>query len=137
MARNSQYFLFKKKYVKIILGVKIVVMKKEKVVWLKHVKEDFYEVYNDDAFIISELMDYKLVLEYKNLIKTGFPEMALDKVMSTLRKNKVSYQVSDDDSLAFFLEKPIVMTSLLKKIVPLKGYIVPISLNIVAVLNRW
>ncbi len=111
------------------------VMKKEKVVWLKHVKEDFYEVYSDDVFIISELMDYKLVLEYKNLIKTGFPEMALDKVMSTLRKNKVSYQVSDDDSLAFFLEKPIVMTSLLKKIVPLKGYIVPIFLNIVAVLK--
>ena len=80
-------------------------MEKEKVVWLKHVREDFYEVYNDDAFIISELMDYKLVLEYKNLIKTGFPEMALDKVISTLRKNKVPYQVSDDDSLVAFFGK--------------------------------
>ena len=69
-------------------------------VFIKRINEDFYEVYNDDAFVIANIMGYKLVLEHKNLVKTGFPEAVLDKVVGMLRKNKVSFMVSDDTSLS-------------------------------------
>ncbi len=95
-------------------------MKNEKVVFIQRINNDFYEVYNDDAYVIANLMGYKLVLEYKDLIKTGFPEDILDKVIGMLRKNRVSFSVSDDDSLFFDFKEKNKYDHFLKEDVPVE-----------------
>lgn len=50
----------------------------------------FYNVYNDDAIIISYLMGYK-VRENKTC---GFPDNALNKVINKLEDKKISYIVT-------------------------------------------
>lgn len=55
----------------------------------------FYSVYNNDAFIISYLMNYKLVNIDNINVKTGFPTYLLDKVLTKLKKYHISYFVSD------------------------------------------
>lgn len=40
----------------------------------------FYEVYNKDAYIISNLMNYK-VKTISNTIRSGFPSNSLNKVL--------------------------------------------------------
>ena len=49
----------------------------------------FYNVYEDDAFIISFIMDYKVLPG----IKCGFPDNALSKVIKNLDDNNISYKV--------------------------------------------
>ena len=49
----------------------------------------FYNVYEDDAFIISFIMDYKVLPG----IKCGFPDNALSKVIKNLDDNHISYKV--------------------------------------------
>ena len=55
----------------------------------------FYSVYNNDAFIISYLMNYKLVNIDNINVKTGFPTYLLDKVLTKLKKYHISYFISD------------------------------------------
>ena len=93
------FFVYFSSKIAIIYSNRCGSMENEKMVFIKRINEDFYEVYNDDAFVIANIMGYKLVLEYKDLIKTGFPETVLEEVAGMLRKNKVSFMVSDDTSL--------------------------------------
>ena len=55
----------------------------------------FYNVYEDDAFIISFIMDYKVLPG----IKCGFPDNALSKVIKNLDDNHISYKVVVDKSV--------------------------------------
>ena len=55
----------------------------------------FYSVYNNDAFVISYIMNYKLVNIDNINVKTGFPTYLLDKVLTKLKKYHISYLVSD------------------------------------------
>lgn len=54
----------------------------------------FYNVYDEDAFILNLLFGYK-VLDNK---KTGFPESAKNKVINELEQRKISYQIITKDS---------------------------------------
>ena len=54
----------------------------------------FYNVYDEDAFILNLLFWYK-VLDNK---KTGFPESAKNKVINELEQRKISYQIITKDS---------------------------------------
>ena len=58
----------------------------------KHGK--FYNVFEMDAYIISELFNYKVLDNYKG----GFPDTALNKVLNKLEELKISYKI-------FFLDK--------------------------------
>ena len=49
----------------------------------------FYNVYEDDAFIISFIMGYRVLPS----IKCGFPDNALSKVIKNLDENHISYKV--------------------------------------------
>lgn len=57
----------------------------------------WYKAYNDDAKIISFLMDYKLFEDESSGTPTvGFPEISIDKVEINLRNNKVNYILIND-----------------------------------------
>jgi len=49
----------------------------------------FYNVYDNDAIIISYLFDYKIYSENK----CGFPEIAFEKVITKLENLNISYQI--------------------------------------------
>lgn len=51
----------------------------------------FYNVFDDDAIIVSYLTNYKIVGG-----KCGFPSNTLDKVVNLLCNNKVNYVVRDN-----------------------------------------
>ena len=73
---------------------------------LKHLGT-WYKVNNNDAIIISFLMDYEIVKEirYGNP-KVGFPESSIDKVVYLLEKNKINYMLKyDDDKFVDFKEE--------------------------------
>ena len=53
------------------------------------IKNYVLNVYEDDAFIISFIMDYKVLPG----IKCGFPDNALSKVIKNLDDNHISYKV--------------------------------------------
>ena len=48
----------------------------------------FYNVYDEDAFIISILFDYKVISG-----KAGFPDTVIDKVRARLENEKISYSI--------------------------------------------
>ncbi len=52
-------------------------------------KSLFYNVYEEDAYIINELFNYK-ILDNKKL---GFPQTAINKVKDKLDEVKVSYEI--------------------------------------------
>ena len=54
-----------------------------------HVKENgiFFSAYNEDAWILSYIFDYKLV----DGIKVGFPENVIEKIKNKLEEYKISY----------------------------------------------
>lgn len=54
---------------------------------------NFYSVYENDAYIISYIMKYKLVNIGNDKVKTGFPIYLLDEVLYYLKRNKISYMV--------------------------------------------
>lgn len=62
----------------------------EVVVFIKY--GNFYRCFNNDAYIVSYLFDYKL--SEKN--STGFPIKSIDKVISILRNNNISCIVIND-----------------------------------------
>ena len=68
----------------------------------------FYHVFDDDAIIISYLMDYKITDG-----RCGFPINSIDKVINVLEDNKISYEIKDGNKKSYkkynkynyFLEK--------------------------------
>ena len=72
---------------------------KEKYTCIKHEYKDclilikngsFYITYYDDALILNYLFNYKVVNN-----KVGFPISNLDKVLSKLNSNNISYYIDD------------------------------------------
>lgn len=53
----------------------------------------FCNVYGKDAYIISYLFGYKLRQIQNNILSTGFPKEAINKVMSKLECRKIDYLV--------------------------------------------
>lgn len=54
----------------------------------------FYNVYNDDAYVIAYIMKYKLFSK-NGVVTAGFPCDLLNEVLSFLDKNRISYIVDD------------------------------------------
>ena len=54
----------------------------------------FYRVYGKDAYIISELFQYKLKKE-GNIISCGFPVKTIKKVVANLENKKINYIILD------------------------------------------
>lgn len=59
---------------------------------------NFYKAFNDSAFVLSGLMDYKL-RDTKSGHKCGFPVIAYDKVKAACEDQKISYVVYEGDVL--------------------------------------
>lgn len=55
---------------------------------------NFYEVFNDDAFILNNLFNYK-IKEFNFGLRTGFPVIAYNKVLDKLNSFKINYLVLD------------------------------------------
>ena len=53
----------------------------------------FYEVYNNDSYIISYLFNYKIKTLIDGDKNCGFPTGALNKVLSTLENKSINYIV--------------------------------------------
>lgn len=54
---------------------------------------NFYNVFKDDAYILSYLFGYKLNKKYDNVEMTGFPKESINKVMAKLEHKKINYLV--------------------------------------------
>ena len=65
----------------------------DKVLLLK-VGEFFYQ-YGKDAYILAYLFDYKIKTIENNIPFSGFPKSALNKVITNLENNKLSYFIVD------------------------------------------
>lgn len=59
---------------------------------------NFYETYNNDACIISKIMNYK-VKNISNNVRVGFPITSLNKVLDELNNNKINYIVIEKDEI--------------------------------------
>ena len=59
--------------------------------------EKFYNVYQDDSYILNYLFGYK-VLDKR---KSGFPDSAITKVKNMLEEKKISYQIIYDDKAPY------------------------------------
>ena len=55
----------------------------------------FYEVYYDDAYIISYLLGYKLKTLNGDVRNCGFPTVSINKVLYILDNKKINYLVVD------------------------------------------
>lgn len=69
---------------------------KEYVIFIKI--GNFYETYDNDAYIISKIMNYK-VKNISNNIRVGFPITSLNKVLDELNNNKINYIVIEKDEI--------------------------------------
>jgi len=56
----------------------------------------FYEVIDNDAFIMNKIFNYKLK-KLSNTFKVGFPISSLNRVLDTLNKCTINYIVMGDD----------------------------------------
>ena len=54
--------------------------------------DGFYQVFDNDALIISYLFDYKII-NYK----CGFPLVAINKVINTLEEKKINFIIKDEE----------------------------------------
>ena len=54
----------------------------------------FYKSYGKDAYILSNLLGYKVKIE-EEIVSVGFPVKSLNKVVATLENKKVSYIILD------------------------------------------
>lgn len=54
----------------------------------------FYQIFDDDALIISYFFNYKII-NYK----CGFPISAIEKVSQLLEKNTINYIIKQDDEV--------------------------------------
>lgn len=57
---------------------------------------NFYECFNNDAFILNDIFDYK-PKRIKNAFKVGFPVSGIDDVTKRLEENCLFYIIIDDD----------------------------------------
>lgn len=55
---------------------------------------NFYEVYNEDCYVVHNLLDYKIRNVGGNK-RVGFPILAYNKVIECFCKNKINYVVVD------------------------------------------
>lgn len=56
---------------------------------------NFYNCYGRDAYIISYLLNYKIILLKDNIYNCSFPKSAYNKVISTLEESKINYIILD------------------------------------------
>ena len=54
--------------------------------------EKFITCYNEDAYILHSIFNYKIVEEGKN-DKLGFPSTIIDKVIEKLEELSINYQI--------------------------------------------
>ena len=57
---------------------------------------NFYEVFNEDSYVIHNLCNYKVRIVGDNR-KLGFPILAYNKVIDNLNKKKVNYIIVNED----------------------------------------
>lgn len=65
----------------------------DKILFLK--VGNFYYIYGKDTYIISYMFGYKTKLIEENIPFSGFPKNALNKVLTKVEENKISYFVVD------------------------------------------
>ena len=54
----------------------------------------FYHCYGRDAYILSYMFDYKIkTIKESNILSSGFPQNALNKVMARLENKKINYLI--------------------------------------------
>lgn len=100
MKLKETYFLKKEKYLEYIILIKC---------------GNFYEVLEDDAYILNTLFNYK-IKKTSNITKVGFPIVALNKVILRLQMLKINYLIVNpngdikkkfnNNKYRNFLEKP-------------------------------
>ena len=56
---------------------------------------NFYNCYGRDAYVISYLLGYKIILLNSNIYTCSFPKSAINKVLSILENNKINYIILD------------------------------------------
>lgn len=56
----------------------------------------FYETFNDDAYIMRYLFDYK-IKNLSNFIMVGFPEKIIENIKDRLKVENISYVVLNDN----------------------------------------
>ncbi len=56
----------------------------------------FYETYNEDAYILNNLFNYK-IRNINNVKQVGFPVNSYDKVITKLNKFKINYLIIDKE----------------------------------------
>ena len=54
----------------------------------------FYQVFDNDALIISYLFNYKIIN-----FKCGFPLVAINKVINTLEEKKINFIIKDEEEV--------------------------------------
>lgn len=54
----------------------------------------FYRVYGKDAYILSNIFEYKIKQE-EDIVSCGFPTKAISKVMAKLESKKINYMIVD------------------------------------------
>ena len=54
----------------------------------------FYQVFDNDALIISYLFNYKIIN-----FKCGFPLIAINKVINTLEEKKINFIIKDEEEI--------------------------------------
>ncbi len=86
----------------------------------------FYQVFDDDAYIINYLFSYKI-----NNYKCGFPISAIEKVKNELNNKKINYVIKEEQEIKMDFKKENKYNSYLKK--SLENY--NINLKIQEVIN--
>lgn len=75
---------------------------KEKIKYKKYIimmrVGSFYEVYGEEAFIISNIFGYK-IKKVGSSFRVGFPICAYNKVIDKLNSLKISYVIFDGDKI--------------------------------------
>ena len=64
----------------------------------------FFKVYGKDAYIISNIFQYK-IKEEKGIVTCGFPVESQKKIQSTLENKKISYIILDSKNSYSEIEK--------------------------------
>lgn len=83
MILNDVYLKEKIKYKKYIIMIRV---------------GSFYEVYGEEAFIISNIFGYK-IKKVGSSFRVGFPICAYNKVIDKLNSLKISYVIFDGDKI--------------------------------------
>ena len=55
----------------------------------------FYQCYDKDTYLLSNIFDYKIKRVNLNTLVCGFPQNAISKVMAKLEREKINYIILD------------------------------------------